>query len=96
MGEDVRILSREAPAVHNSDFCFYGDVRYNIDSVPDDSFDLIITSPPYLNSRDYTDIYMLELKVLQLVNSHDDLRQLRKSTLRSPIGYEGLGYKKLE
>lgn len=83
--EDVRILSREAPVVHNSESCFYGDVRNSIDVVPDDSLDLIITSPPYLNSRDYTDIYMLELKVLQLVNSHEDLRQLRKSTLRSHV-----------
>lgn len=47
--------------------------------------DLIITSPPYLNSRDYTDIYMLELKVLQLVNSHEELRTLRKNTLRSHV-----------
>lgn len=28
---------------------------------------------------------MLELKVLQLVNSHEELRQLRQSTLRSHV-----------
>ena len=65
--------------------CCYGDVRKNIERVPDGTLDLIITSPPYLNSRDYTDIYMLELKVLQLVRSHQELQMLRKSTLRSHV-----------
>lgn len=57
----------------------------NIQQVPDGEVDLIITSPPYLNSRDYTDIYMLELKVLQLINSYEELRELRKNTLRSHV-----------
>ena len=69
----------------NADICCFGDVRRSINNVPDNTLDLIITSPPYLNSRDYTDIYMLELKVLQLVNSHEDLQKLRKSTLRSHV-----------
>lgn len=81
-------LQKESPVevtVDNSEICYYGDVRVNLDKVPDASLDLIITSPPYLNSRDYTDIYMLELKVLQLVNSHEELQQLRKSTFRSHV-----------
>ena len=83
--EDVRILTEQSTNVHNSKICYLGDVRRNIDKVPDNSLDLIITSPPYLNSRDYTDIYMLELKVLQLVNSHEELQALRKSTIRSHV-----------
>lgn len=83
--EDIRILSSASASVNNSDLCHFGDVRTRIAEVPDNSLDLIITSPPYLNSRDYTDIYMLELKVLQLVNSHEELRQLRQSTLRSHV-----------
>ena len=71
--------------MNNTNICYLGDVRKGIEEVPDNSLDLIITSPPYLNSRDYTDIYMLELKVLELVNSHEDLRNLRKSTLRSHV-----------
>lgn len=88
--EDVRKISVTNAVVHNLDMCFFGDVRKNIDMVPDASIDLIVTSPPYLNSRDYTDIYMLELKVLQLVNSHEELRNLRRNTLRShvQIAYE--------
>lgn len=85
IAEDVRILTEQYPEVHNSEICYLGDVRKNIDRIPDNSLDLIITSPPYLNSRDYTDIYILELKVLQLVNSHEDLQALRKSTIRSHV-----------
>lgn len=85
ISEDVRILAKQNTGVHNSEICYLGDVRKNIDKVPDNSLDLIITSPPYLNSRDYTDIYMLELKVLQLVNSHEDLQTLRRSTIRSHV-----------
>lgn len=83
--EDVKTLSSQRARVCNADLCCFGDVRKSIENVEDDSLDLIITSPPYLNSRDYTDIYMLELKVLQLVNSHEDLQKLRKSTLRSHV-----------
>ena len=83
--EDIRIISQENPTVHNSEICYLGDVRKYIQHVPDGEIDLIITSPPYLNSRDYTDIYMLELKVLQLINSHEELRTLRKNTLRSHV-----------
>lgn len=83
--EDVKTLSSQRVRVCNADLCCLGDVRKSIENVEDDSLDLIITSPPYLNSRDYTDIYMLELKVLQLVNSHEDLQKLRKSTLRSHV-----------
>ena len=83
--EDIRILSQQDDSVRNTDICYLGDVRKNIEKVQDNSLDLIITSPPYLNSRDYTDIYMMELRVLQLVHSHKDLQALRKSTIRSHV-----------
>ena len=85
ISEDIKILSSQNATVCNADICYFGDVRKSIENVDDNTLDLIITSPPYLNSRDYTDIYMLELKVLQLVNSHEDLQKLRKSTLRSHV-----------
>lgn len=85
MADDIRIVAARHSNVCNGDSCYHGDVRSNIDKVPNDSLDLIITSPPYLNSRDYTDIYMLELKILQLVNSHADLQKLRRSTFRSHV-----------
>lgn len=85
IAKDIQKDSLTKVTVNNSEICFFGDVRVNLEKVPNDSLDLIITSPPYLNSRDYTDIYMLELKVLQLVNSHEDLQNLRKSTFRSHV-----------
>lgn len=86
--EDIRTITNnnaDGYIVDNTDLCFYGDVRQNIVNIPDNSIDLIITSPPYLNSRDYTDIYMLELKVLDLVSCHEDLQKLRKNTIRSHV-----------
>ncbi|MBP1615732.1 MAG: hypothetical protein H6Q13_3180 [Bacteroidetes bacterium] len=71
--------------VSNHNLCYYGDVREKINIIKDNSIDLIITSPPYLNSRDYTDIYMLELKMLGLVSSYKELQDLRKKTLRSHV-----------
>ena len=90
--EDIKLISKESTNAHNADICYLGDVRKNIQQVPDGEVDLIITSPPYLNSRDYTDIYMLELKVLQLINSYEELRALRKKTLRShvQVSYENI------
>lgn len=90
--EDIQQGSKQALAVTNGQFCYYGDVRTNIRQIEDNSIDLIITSPPYLNSRDYTDIYMLELKVLELIKDYKELRELRRRTLRShvQVQYENL------
>lgn len=84
---DIKILEESSiqNEVANYENLHFGDVRTNILQLPDNSVDLIITSPPYLNSRDYTDIYILELKVLDLVNNYDELNQLRKNTLRSHV-----------
>ncbi len=66
--------------------CHFGDVRKNLSvKVADDSIDLIITSPPYLNSRDYTDTYMIELKMLDYISDYDSLKELRKKTMRSHV-----------
>lgn len=83
--EDIQKFAFEKK-IDNSKFLYKGDARKTIDKkVPDDSIDLIITSPPYLNSRDYTDSYMLELKALGYVNDYDDIIDLRKQTIRSHV-----------
>lgn len=69
----------------NNGTCYYGDAREKIKSLPDRAIDLVITSPPYLNSRDYTDIYMMELWMLDLVDDYPAVRTLRKNTLRSHV-----------
>jgi DNA modification methylase len=48
-------------------------------------YDGVLTSPPYLNSFDYTDIYRPELLLLKKARNSADLRLLRFSTLRSHI-----------
>lgn len=48
-------------------------------------FDGILTSPPYLNSFDYTDIYRPELLLLKEARNASDLRKLRIATLRSHV-----------
>ena len=50
-----------------------------------EKFSLCITSPPYLNTFDYTDIYRPELFLGGFVNSMEDLYKLRLKTIRSHI-----------
>lgn len=92
--EDIKKLNtyNKSELFNNGINCIFGDMRKKISSVNDNSVDLIITSPPYLNSRDYTDIYMIELWMLDLIKDYDSLRQLRKNTLRShvQVRYENL------
>ncbi len=70
----------------NYSFLYNGDCRTAIyNNVDDYSIDLVITSPPYLNSRDYTDTYMLELKALGFTKNVDEISRLRNKTLRSHV-----------
>jgi hypothetical protein len=59
-----------------------GDVRSK--ELPD-KFKLCITSPPYLNSFDYTDVYRPELFLGKFVTSMPQLLHLRLRTLRSHV-----------
>lgn len=80
-----RIKSKEK-LFSNRKYCYNGDCRQLIfDKITDDTIDLVITSPPYLNSRDYTDTYMVELKALGYMRDLTDLRKLREKTLRSHV-----------
>jgi hypothetical protein len=48
-------------------------------------FRVCITSPPYLNSFDYTDIYRPELFLGRFVSDNEGLRKLRVSCIRSHL-----------
>lgn len=48
-------------------------------------FKLCVTSPPYLNSFDYTDVYRPELFLGGFVRDMTDLRRLRLSSVRSHV-----------
>lgn len=80
------IQSIKKTAQNNQNILFNEDSRVGIEKeVENNSIDLVITSPPYLNSRDYTDTYMLELKTLGLTNTYEEVRDLREKTLRSHV-----------
>lgn len=53
------------------------------DLLPSGSVGLHLYSPPYLNCIDYTEVYKLELWLLEFVPDHAKFRQLREGTLRS-------------
>ena len=63
-----------------------GDARQVLKSnISADNFKLCITSPPYLNTFDYTDIYRPELFLGKFVRSSRELYDLRLKTVRSHI-----------
>lgn len=62
----------------------HGDTRTALSSVTE-PVDLVVFSPPYPNSFDYTDIYNVELWVLGYIESSADNIRLRNETLRSHV-----------
>lgn len=70
-----------------------GDAR-RLATVADNSVDLAVYSPPYLNSFDYAEVYKLEMWLLDFVQNHGEFRRLRGAALRShvstPIQASGL------
>lgn len=62
----------------------HGDARTALAGVSEHA-DLIVFSPPYPNSFDYTDIYNVELWVLGYINSSAENLRLRNNTLRSHV-----------
>lgn len=93
---DLRIAFRERAEIVFQDIkndCFdhrgirvvQGDARRVLRSFRANSFDLIVTSPPYLNSFDYSDVYRPELFAGGFVRDNAELRQIRLSTVRSHL-----------
>lgn len=62
-----------------------GDSRKVLSGIEDKEFDIVITSPPYLNSFDYSDIYRPELFLGGFVKDNGDLTKLRLKTVRSHV-----------
>jgi hypothetical protein len=60
-----------------------GDSRLRINE--SDPVDIVIFSPPYPNSFDYTDIYNIELWMLGYLRSGNDNTALRNQTVRSHV-----------
>jgi hypothetical protein len=81
-----RELALATPVAHVK-----GDARQPIaarladetDAFPDNWAQLSCFSPPYLNCIDYTEVYKLELWLMQHVSTQDEFREIRLGTLRS-------------
>lgn len=79
MAADLRALPDRS---HRPVAIFHGDAR---DALPFDksSVDVVITSPPYPNEKDYTRTTRLESVVLGFINSRQELQAVKKKLLRS-------------
>ncbi|PMB04780.1 hypothetical protein CEN49_19970 [Fischerella thermalis CCMEE 5273] len=58
------------------------DVRNYIELVHS-GYNFVIFSPPYLNHFDYTEVYKIELWMLDFVTSYEEFKSLRFKTFRS-------------
>jgi hypothetical protein len=61
------------------------DSRITLRRTLEEKFKLCVTSPPYLNSFDYSDVYRPEMFLGKFVQSNDDLSEIRYKTLRSHV-----------
>ena len=61
-----------------------GDARKRIVE-RQEKFRMCITSPPYLNSFDYSDVYRPELFLGEFISTTDELRKIRLQTVRSHL-----------
>lgn len=73
------------PEILSPSVLIEGDCRSILKAASLPEYKLCITSPPYLNSFDYTDIYRPELFLSGLITTQDQLRNLRTQTLRSHV-----------
>ena len=76
-------ISFVADREHISSKVCFTDARYLDSSLPHNSVDAVITSPPYPNEKDYTRITRLESVILGFISNKADLRNLKKGLLRS-------------
>jgi hypothetical protein len=89
MANDVILLKQSHSQARSTCKVILGDGRNPVSSgIADGSVDLIITSPPYPNNIDYSEVYKLELWLLGFVSSGPDFLALRRSTFRSHPTYE--------
>lgn len=74
-----------APLTHGTSRITQGDARVLLKRRWRERFRLCITSPPYLNSFDYSDVYRPELFLGRFVRSNKSLMKIRVRTVRSHV-----------
>jgi hypothetical protein len=71
-GQDIEYIEqRKQQVFSNADLCLNESSLTAVSKMPANSVDAVITSPPYLNSFDYTDVYMPELWALGFVKDYE-------------------------
>jgi SAM-dependent methyltransferase len=84
MAEDARSLDGERVSAGPAPVVKFGDGRNPLGfGIQEHSVDLIVTSPPYPNNIDYSEVYKLELWILGFIKTKEDFLDLRHSTIRS-------------
>jgi len=83
IASDVRFMQRLAPKAPIPTV-FLGDGRVPAGlGIPAYSVDMLLTSPPYPNNIDYSEVYKLELWLLGFITDSLEFLKLRKATFRS-------------
>lgn len=81
---DLQLIKTNKKKKRSKNLILFGDSRKEVKNIKS-GIDIVITSPPYLNSRDYTDIYRLELWMLGYVSTYEKERVIRKNALTSHV-----------
>ncbi|MFY9821124.1 MAG: hypothetical protein WAM82_07065 [Thermoanaerobaculia bacterium] len=83
IADDVAFM-RTTQSVSNAPTVLRGDGRVpSALGMSPESYDIIVTSPPYPNNIDYTEVYKLELWLMGLVRTTEEFFDLRRRTFRS-------------
>jgi len=83
IASDVRFMQLLAPKAPIPTV-FLGDGRVPASlGIPPCSVDMLLTSPPYPNNIDYSEVYKLELWLLGFITDSVEFLKLRKATFRS-------------
>lgn len=84
--QKVRVMASDLRSLRHLDqqpTRVYSDDARQLQSVPENSVSVVITSPPYPNEKDYTRTTRLESVLLDLIKDKKHLRELKNALLRS-------------
>ena len=82
MAADISAFSKKEAVSINTPV-YLGDARNLSQHLPKHSIDIVITSPPYPNEKDYTRATRLESVLLGFFNNKQDLQTVKKTLVRS-------------
>jgi len=83
IADDVAFLQATIPTATTARVVRGDGRRPTTAGILPESIDVIITSPPYPNNIDYTEVYKLELWLLGMVSTSQEFLTLRQGTFRS-------------